>query len=100
MPIFVGDDRSDEHGFAAVRVIGGWGVKVGSGPTVAAYLLNAWALAHAESSLVAAYAYVQPVLTAILAAMYLNERIRPIVGVAAAMIFAGLYISGKRSARL
>jgi trehalose 6-phosphate phosphatase len=40
MPVFVGDDRSDENGFAAVRVMGGWGVKVGSGPTVASYRLR------------------------------------------------------------
>lgn len=66
-----------------------------AGPTVAAYLLNAWALTHAESSLVAAYTYVQPFLTAILAAIYLNETIRPIVIVAAAMIFAGVYLSGR-----
>jgi trehalose 6-phosphate phosphatase len=39
-PVFVGDDRSDEHGFAAVRVMGGWGVKVGPGPTVASYRLR------------------------------------------------------------
>ena len=66
-----------------------------AGPTVAAYMLNAWALTHAESSLVAAYTYVQPFLTAILAAVYLHERIRPIVIVAAAMIFAGVYMAGR-----
>src|SRR5262249_2901692 len=38
-----------------------------AGPTVLAYLLNAWALAHADSSLVAAYTYLQPVITALLA---------------------------------
>jgi drug/metabolite transporter (DMT)-like permease len=66
-----------------------------AGPTVAAYLLNAWALAHSEASLVAAYTYLQPFLTSILAAIYLQERIRPIVGVAAAMIFAGVWLSGR-----
>lgn len=40
IPVFVGDDRSDEHGFAAVRGMGGWGVKVGPGPTVAPYRLR------------------------------------------------------------
>src|SRR5439155_1267976 len=49
------------------------------GPTVAAYLLNAWALRHTDSSLVAAYTYLQPVLTAILAAIFLRETIRPVV---------------------
>ncbi len=40
MPVFVGDDRSDEHGFSAVRDMGGWGVKVGAGPTLARYRLR------------------------------------------------------------
>ena len=40
VPLFVGDDRSDEHGFAAVGEMGGWGIKVGSGPTLAHYRLR------------------------------------------------------------
>jgi len=67
------------------------------GPTVAAYLLNAWALRHADSSLVAAYTYLQPVLTAVLASIYLGETIRPMVVLAAAMIFAGVWLSGRRT---
>jgi trehalose 6-phosphate phosphatase len=52
-PIFVGDDVTDEHGFAAVGALGGCGVKVGDGPTTAtrrvpsvvafATVLEAWA---------------------------------------------------------
>ena len=34
-PLFVGDDITDEVGFAAVQRLGGLGVKVGDGPTVA-----------------------------------------------------------------
>lgn len=34
-PLFVGDDITDEVGFAAVQRLGGLGVKVGEGPTVA-----------------------------------------------------------------
>jgi drug/metabolite transporter (DMT)-like permease len=64
------------------------------GPTVAAYLLNAWALTHAESSVVAAYTYLQPVITTILAAIFLGERIRPVAMVAGALIFTGVYVSG------
>jgi len=66
------------------------------GPTVAAYLLNAWALANAESSIVAAYSYLQPVVTVILAAIFLGESIRPIAIAAAAMIFGGIYLAGRR----
>jgi drug/metabolite transporter (DMT)-like permease len=66
-----------------------------AGPTVAAYLLSAWALAHTDSSLVAAYTYLQPVLTAFLAAMFLKETITPTAIAAAITIFAGVYISGR-----
>jgi drug/metabolite transporter (DMT)-like permease len=66
-----------------------------AGPTVAAYLLNAWALAHTDSSLVATYTYLQPVITMILAAIFLGERIRPVAIAAAALIFAGVYLAGR-----
>ena len=66
-----------------------------AGPTVAAYLLNAWALAHTDSSLVATYTYLQPVLTSILAAVFLGEMIQPAAIIAAAMIFAGVYMAGR-----
>jgi drug/metabolite transporter (DMT)-like permease len=65
------------------------------GPTVGAYLLNAWALRHAESSLVAGYSYLQPVITAVLAAVFLGEVMRPVVIVAAVMIFAGVYLASQ-----
>ena len=64
------------------------------GPTVAAYLMNAWALTHAESSLVAAYAYLQPVITTILAAIFLGERIRSVAIAAGVMILTGVYLTG------
>jgi len=65
------------------------------GPTVAAYILQAWALRYADSSSVAAYTYVQPVLATLLGAMLFSERIRPIVVVAAVMIFAGVWLAGR-----
>jgi len=39
IPVFVGDDRTDEFGFAAVEAAGGWGVKVGPGATQARHRL-------------------------------------------------------------
>jgi drug/metabolite transporter (DMT)-like permease len=68
-----------------------------AGPTVAAYLMNAWALKYAESSVVAAYTYLQPVFAIILAAIFLHEEIKPIALLAGAMIVAGVYISGRLS---
>lgn len=47
-PVFVGDDRTDEDGFRAALVQGGYGVKVGPEPSEARYRLasvaavNAW----------------------------------------------------------
>jgi len=39
-PVFVGDDRGDEHGFAMVDALGGWSVKVGAGRTRARFRLG------------------------------------------------------------
>ncbi len=68
-----------------------------AGPTVAGYVINAWALTHAESSLVATYSYLQPVITVFLAAGFLHETIRPVALVAGVMIIAGVYLSGRLS---
>jgi trehalose 6-phosphate phosphatase len=40
VPVFVGDDRTDEHGFAVVRSLGGVAVKVGPGKTIANHRLD------------------------------------------------------------
>jgi drug/metabolite transporter (DMT)-like permease len=66
-----------------------------AGPTVTAYLLQAWALRHADSSAVAAYTYVQPVLASFLGAIFLGEPVRGIVVLAAVMIFAGVWLAGR-----
>ena len=37
LPLFIGDDRADESGFAQVQQLGGHGIKVGCGQTIANY---------------------------------------------------------------
>lgn len=55
-PVFVGDDQTDEHGFAVVNAAHGISVKVGAGDTAAHYRLPdvaavmAWLLAIAEGA--------------------------------------------------
>ena len=66
-----------------------------AGPTVAAYLLNAWALRHADSSVVAAYTYVQPILATILGAIIFGETIGFPAVVAGVMIFGGVWLAGR-----
>jgi trehalose 6-phosphate phosphatase len=39
LPVFAGDDLTDEYGFVAASHLGGWAVKVGRGPTRARYRL-------------------------------------------------------------
>jgi drug/metabolite transporter (DMT)-like permease len=68
------------------------------GPTVAAYTLNGWALARAESSLVAAYTYLQPVMASLLAAAILRERITGGVVIAGLLIIAGVSMASRRTA--
>lgn len=45
-PLFIGDDRTDEDGFAVAQARGGLGIKVGPGPTAAHYRLADPAAVH------------------------------------------------------
>ncbi|WP_066094349.1 trehalose-phosphatase [Xanthomonas massiliensis] len=48
VPVFVGDDLTDEFGFAAANALGGWSVRVGRRlPTAATYGLDEVAAVHA-----------------------------------------------------
>jgi trehalose 6-phosphate phosphatase len=39
-PVYVGDDTTDEDGIAAAQALGGIGIRVGAGPSAAAYRLE------------------------------------------------------------
>ena len=59
-------------------------------PTVLAYYLNVWALTEVESSLVSAFVYLQPVMTALMAMPILGERPSLRMIPSAVLIFAGV----------
>jgi drug/metabolite transporter (DMT)-like permease len=61
-------------------------------PTVGTYFLNSYALKHAPSSLVAIYIYVQPVVGALMAAAWLDERPSIATAVGAVLIAAGIWL--------
>jgi drug/metabolite transporter (DMT)-like permease len=71
----------------------GWAAFVILFATVGAYALNSWALKRVESSLVALFIYVQPVIASALAVVLLGERITAPLLAAAALIFAGVFVA-------
>ena len=68
-------------------------------PSVGTYLLNTYALARVEASLVAIYIYLQPVLGAVLALSVLDER--PTLGtvLGCGLIFGGIWLVGQDARR-
>jgi drug/metabolite transporter (DMT)-like permease len=66
-------------------------------PTVGAYSLTQLGLRRVESSLVATYIYLQPVFATLGAVLILHERLRPQAGVAAGLIFIGVWVSTRRA---
>lgn len=62
-------------------------------PTAGAYFLIYWALARAESSLVAIFIYLQPLLAGVLSAIVLGERPLPSTYAGAALLFAGVWLA-------
>jgi drug/metabolite transporter (DMT)-like permease len=79
------------HGLARAP-IEGWlaAAWVVAFPTIVAYLLNAWALREAESSQVAIFTYLQPVVAGVLAWAFAGEALDLRTAVAAALIFFGV----------
>ena len=66
--------------------------------TVLTYFLNFWALARVESSLVALFTYVQPLIATALSLAVLGERPEPHVLAGGALVFAGVYLGLRRRA--
>jgi drug/metabolite transporter (DMT)-like permease len=62
-------------------------------PTVAAYYLNVWAMQHVESSTVSGAVYLQPIMTAIMAAVVLGERPSTRLIPSAVLIAAGVGVA-------
>ncbi len=64
--------------------------------TAGPYLLNAFAISKVDPSIVAVYIYLQPVIGFILAVIFLNEAIELSFIAAAALVFAGVYLTTRR----
>ncbi len=64
--------------------------------TAIPYFLNAWALAKVDPSTVAVFVYLQPVIGVLTAAAILGERIGIPFMIAAAFIFAGVFLVMRR----
>jgi drug/metabolite transporter (DMT)-like permease len=62
-------------------------------PTIGAYWLNVFALKRVESSLVAVFTYLQPIVTALAAIPLLHEHPSPRVIPAALLIFGGVAVT-------
>lgn len=65
--------------------------------TATPYLLNAWALARVNPSMVAVYVYVQPLIGFIMAFVFLGEKFELKALAAAVLIFAGLFLVTKKN---
>ncbi len=62
-------------------------------PTILAYILNSWALARVESSLVALFIYLQPLIAATLGVFWLGEPLGAETIIAGAFIFTGVGVA-------
>lgn len=85
--------------FAAVSATSWWlALGIVAFPTVGAYWIQAWALARVESSLVAFFIFLQPLIASSLSILLLGERPSLGVGVGALLILAGsgLMIHGRK----
>jgi drug/metabolite transporter (DMT)-like permease len=71
-------------------------VYIAIGATAAPYLLNAWALQKVNPSTVAVFVYLQPLIGFTLAVLFLGESITTTFVIAAALVFAGVFLVTRR----
>ena len=84
--------------WAAIRSGTWWAIAyVGVFPTVGTYALNTWAVRRSSPSLAAAFTTLQPVFTAMLAAVYLHETFGWLQAAGFALIVSGLAVVSRRS---
>lgn len=78
-----------DYGTVPARV---WGIAafIVVFPTVLAYFLNYWALARVESSHVALFVYLQPILASALSVVWLGEEITARLVASSALVFLGV----------
>ncbi|QDU67629.1 DMT family transporter [Engelhardtia mirabilis] len=65
-------------------------------PTVVGYLLNTFALSRVPASVTAIYIYVQPLIAGTAGIVLLGEHFRPLMIVAAALMFTGIALVTRR----
>ncbi|MBK7645526.1 MAG: DMT family transporter [Planctomycetes bacterium] len=68
-------------------------------PTTLAYLFNVYALSRVRASTTAVYIYSQPLGTAVAAWLVLDERVTPLMGVSAALLFPGIWLVSRPAAK-
>ena len=69
---------------------------IGLFATAAPYLLNAWALARVNPSVVAVFVYLQPLIGFGMAIIFLGEKLDLKLALAAILVFAGLFLVTKK----
>lgn len=67
--------------------------------TFLAYAFNIYGIKILGAAVAGSYIYTQPFFAAVIAMMVLGERITPIHIISAILIFAGVYLANKRSAK-
>lgn len=78
----------------------GWLLFILIGPTVGTYVLNAYALRRVESSVVAVFIYLQPLVGAVAAHLILGAVVSTRAVIAGLVICAGVFLATHRAATL